>query len=104
MAGMSTITVPLPEEHLKFLRSYTSAQRMSAEAFLAQRARNRRENLQRSLPSEVVHATGMVEIHRLAATCPSIYGEHLEVRATKRWRRQAKSPGEVTTRPRKCWR
>ena len=55
---MSTITVPLPEEDLKFLRSYTSAHGTSAEALLAQQARNLRQ--QRPLPPEVTGASGII--------------------------------------------
>ncbi len=57
---MSTITVPLPDEDLNFLRSYTSAQGTSAEAFLAQQARNLREHLQRPLPPKVLAASGII--------------------------------------------
>ena len=57
---MSTITVPLPDEDLRFLRSYTSALGTSAEAFLAQQARNLREHLQRPLPPEVSKASGII--------------------------------------------
>ena len=57
---MSTITVPLPEEDLKFLRSYTSAQGTSAEAFLARQAHNLREHLQRPLPPKVSAASGII--------------------------------------------
>ena len=57
---MSTIMVPLPDEDLRFLRSYTSAQGTSAEAFLARQARNLREHLQRPLPPEVSAASGII--------------------------------------------
>jgi hypothetical protein len=57
---MSTITVPLPEEDLKFLRSYASAQGISAEALVARQARTLREQLQRPLPRAVMEATAIV--------------------------------------------
>ena len=57
---MSTITVPLPDEDLKFLRSYTSAQGTSAEAFLARQAHNLRAHLQRALPPKVSAASGII--------------------------------------------
>jgi hypothetical protein len=57
---MSTLTVPLPEEDLKFLRSYASAQGISAEALVARQARTLREQLQRPLPAAVSEATGII--------------------------------------------
>ena len=72
---MSTITIPLPDEDFTFLRAYSAAQGISAEAFLARQARNLRKHLQRPLQPEVVGATGIVS--------PEIAGEeahrdHLE--------------------------
>lgn len=71
ICGMSTITIPLPDEDLAFLRAYSEAQGISAEAFLAQQARNLREQLQRPLRAEVAAATGIIspeiagkEMHR----------------------------------------
>ena len=68
---MSTITIPLADEDLTFLRAYSKAQGTSAEQFLARQAHNLREQLQRSLPSDVVEATGIIapgiaaeEMHR----------------------------------------
>jgi hypothetical protein len=57
---MSTITIPLPDEDLTFLRAYSEAQGTSAEAFLARQARNLREHLQRPLQSEVQAASGII--------------------------------------------
>jgi hypothetical protein len=57
---MSTITIPLPEEDLDFLRRYTKAQGSSAEEFLARQARNLREHLERPLPPVVSSATGIL--------------------------------------------
>jgi hypothetical protein len=57
---MSTITVPLPDEDLNFLRAYSSAHGTSAEAYLARQARILREHLERPLHSDVVGATGII--------------------------------------------
>jgi len=57
---MSTITVPLPDEDLDFLRRYTKAQGTSAEEFLARQARNLREHLERPLPPAVTAASGIL--------------------------------------------
>ena len=57
---MSTITIPLPDEDLSFLRAYSEAQGTSAEAFLARQARNLREHLQRPLQPDVAAATGII--------------------------------------------
>lgn len=57
---MSTITVPLTEEDLDFLRAYSKTQGISAEALLARQARNLREHLQRPLQPEVIRATGII--------------------------------------------
>ena len=74
---MSTITIPLPDEDLTFLRAYTSAQGTSAEEFLARQARNLREHLQRPLHPRVAATSGIIpeeiageEAHR----------EHLQVK------------------------
>ena len=57
---MSTITIPLPDEDLEFLRAYSESQGTSAEAFLARQARNLRERLQRPLQPEVEAASGII--------------------------------------------
>ena len=57
---MSTITIPLPDEDLEFLRAYTSARGISAEAFLAQQAHNLRTHLLRSAHPEVERASGVI--------------------------------------------
>jgi hypothetical protein len=57
---MSTITIPLPDEDLTFLRAYSEAQGTSAEAFLARQAHNLRVNLQKPLTPEVVEASGII--------------------------------------------
>ena len=57
---MSTLTVPLPEEDLAFLRAYSQAQGISAEVLLARQARSLREQLQRPVHSEVQAASGII--------------------------------------------
>jgi hypothetical protein len=57
---MSTITVPLADEDLAFLRAYTEAQGISAEAFLARQTHNLRMNLQRPLHPAVEAAIGII--------------------------------------------
>ena len=57
---MSTITVPMPDEDLAFLRAYSEAQGLSPEAFLAQQAHNLRAHLQNPLQAEVARATGII--------------------------------------------
>ncbi len=57
---MSTITIALADDDLDFLRSYSSAQGMSAEAFLAQQAHNLRGQLRQPLHPEVTAATGII--------------------------------------------
>ena len=72
---MSTITIPLPDEDLTFLRAYSKAQGTSAEAFLARQTRNLREHLQRPLRPEVTAATGIIS-PEIAAQKTHL--EHLE--------------------------
>jgi plasmid stability protein len=66
---MSTITIPLPDEDMAFLREYSATHGISAEAFLARQARNLREHLQRALQPEVVRATGVIS--------PAVAGEEM---------------------------
>jgi len=72
---MSTITVPLPDEDLDFLRAYTSAQGISVEAFLARQARNLREHLQRPLHPDVIAASGIIAP---GLACEEAHRAHLE--------------------------
>ncbi len=72
---MSTITVLLPDDDLAFLRDFSAAQGISAEAFLARQARNLREHLQRPLRPEVLLAT---EIISPEVGGEETYREHLE--------------------------
>jgi len=57
---MSTLTIPMPDEDLAFLRAYSAAQGISAEAMLAQQARNLRERLQRPVHPDVTAASGVI--------------------------------------------
>jgi len=68
---MSSITIPLSDEDLEFLRAYSSAHGTSAEALLASQARTLREHLQHSIHRDVELASGIVsggvdakEVHR----------------------------------------
>ena len=74
---MSTITVPLPDEDLAFLRAYSKENGTSAEAFLARQARNLRLQLQAPLQPEVIAASGIIdpEVDGRAA-----YRAHLEAK------------------------
>ena len=72
---MSTITVPLPDEDLAFLRAWSEKQGTSAEEFRARQARNLREHLQRPLHPDVVAATG---IFPADLDVKQAYREHIE--------------------------
>ena len=72
---MSTIIVPLPDEDFAFLRNFSAAQGISAEAFLARQARNLRQHLQRPLLPEVMRATGIISPE---ITGKEAHREHLE--------------------------
>jgi hypothetical protein len=50
----------MPEEDLTFLRAYSEAQGISAEALLARQARSLRERLQRPVHPEVKAASGII--------------------------------------------
>ncbi len=56
---MSTITIPLPDEDLDFLRRLAVEQGTSAEALLARQARALRERLQTPLHPDIVAASGI---------------------------------------------
>ena len=60
LCAMSTITIPLPEEDLTFLRAYSNAQGTSAEEFLARQTRRLREGLQRPLQPDVLAASAII--------------------------------------------
>jgi hypothetical protein len=73
--SMSTITIPLPEEDLTFLRAYSNALGTSAEEFLARQTRSLREYLQRPLQPEVAAASAIIS-PRISAKDAHL--EHLE--------------------------
>jgi Family of unknown function (DUF6364) len=56
----STITIPMPEEDLAFLRAWSKDHGTSVEALLAQQARNLRERLQKPLHPDVAAAIGII--------------------------------------------
>lgn len=72
---MSTISIPLPDEDLDFLRTFASGQGTTAEQFLARHARTLRLNLQAPLHPDVAAATGVL---RASADPQSDYMEYLE--------------------------
>ena len=59
---MSTLTIPMPDEDLAFLRAYSAAHGISAEALLARQARSLREQLQRPVHPEVSAASGIISV------------------------------------------
>ena len=72
---MSTITVPLPEEDLAFLRAWSEEQGSSAEEFLARQARNLREHLQRPVRPGVAAISGIIPSD---VDAKKVYHEYLE--------------------------
>jgi hypothetical protein len=76
---MSTLIVPLPDEDMAFLRSFSAAPGTSAEAFLARQARNLREHLQRPIHPDVLRATGIISPEVAAE---KTHREHLEKKHT----------------------
>lgn len=61
LCAMSTITIPMPDEDLAFIRAYSSAQGTSAEAFLARQARNLRRHMQQPVERDVEAATAIID-------------------------------------------
>jgi hypothetical protein len=59
---MSTLTIPMPEEDIAFLRAYSAAQGISAEALLARQAHSLREHLQRPVHPVVGAASGIIAV------------------------------------------
>jgi hypothetical protein len=72
---MSTISIPLPDEDLEFLRSFARTQGTTAEQFLARHARSLRLNLEAPLHPDVLAATGVLNE---SADPQSDYLEYLE--------------------------
>jgi hypothetical protein len=58
---MSTISIPLPDEDLHFLRSFAEGQGTTVEQFFARHARALRLNLQAALHRDVTAATGVLQ-------------------------------------------
>jgi hypothetical protein len=57
---MSTITISLANEDLAFLEQFSEAHGTSVGEFLAQQARNLRQQLEKPLPPEIVVASGII--------------------------------------------
>jgi len=58
---MSTLIVPLPDEDLAFLETYSAAQGTSAGELLAVQARRLREFLQSEIHGDIVDAVGIID-------------------------------------------
>ena len=74
---MSTITIPLPDEDLAFLRAWSKTQGTSVEAFLAQQASNLRQHLQRPLQPLVVESSDILSREIVGE---EKHREHLEIK------------------------
>jgi hypothetical protein len=74
---MSTLTIPIPEEDLAFLRAYSEAQGTSAEALLARQARSLREHLQKPVHPVVKAASGIISA---SVAGEKAYHAHLEAK------------------------
>lgn len=72
---MSTITIPMPDEDLAFLRAYSNAAGISAEVFLARQARNLRRHMQQPVQGDVEAASGIIAADVAAEAS---YGDHIE--------------------------
>lgn len=57
---MSTITVSLADEDLAFLQRFSETQGTSVGEFLARQARSLRRQLEKTLPPEIVAASGII--------------------------------------------
>lgn len=57
---MSTITIPIPEEDLRFLEAWTREQGTTVEEFFTREASNLRQHLQAPLHPAVIRATGVI--------------------------------------------
>ncbi|HEX4085027.1 MAG TPA: hypothetical protein VHY22_08960 [Chthoniobacteraceae bacterium] len=71
---MSTITVPLPDEDLAFLRALAQKRGISPEEFLALQTRNLREQFQKPLHPDVAAAIGIIS----ADSDEKAYREYIE--------------------------
>ena len=72
---MSTLSIPLPDEDLDFLKTFAHEQGTTAEHWLAEHARALRLNLLASLHPDVAAATGIL---RAGVDPQSDYMEYLE--------------------------
>lgn len=57
---MSTLTVPIPDEDLEFLRALAERAGTSPEAFIAKQTRLMRERYESPLHPDVIRATGVI--------------------------------------------
>ncbi len=57
---MSTITIPIPDEDLRFLESWTRDQGTTVEEFFTREASNLRRQLQAPLHPAVIRATEVI--------------------------------------------
>jgi uncharacterized protein involved in type VI secretion and phage assembly len=72
---MSSISIPLSEEDLTFLRRFTGQRGITVEDFMAQHAKNLRLNLEAILHRDIIAATGTFQ----TATDPqNDYYDHQE--------------------------
>ena len=58
---MSTLSIPIPDDDLQFLRAWAEAQGLTAEAFLARQAHLLRERLQKPLHPDVIAVSGIIK-------------------------------------------
>lgn len=75
MIGMSTITIPIADDDLKFLHSWTLAQGTTVEEFFAREANNLRRHLQAPLHPALQRASGVIPAD---VDVQSEYREHLD--------------------------
>ena len=71
---MSTITVPMKDEDLDFLRAWSKEHGTSAEALIAEQVRALRERLEKPLHPDVAAAIGIL----LPGADEEAYRRHLE--------------------------
>ncbi|MDB6004466.1 MAG: hypothetical protein JWR15_1453 [Prosthecobacter sp.] len=57
---MSSITIPIPDDDLKFLEAWTRDQGTTVEEFFTREAVNLRKHLQAPLHPAVLRATGVI--------------------------------------------
>ena len=74
MIPMPTITIPVPEDDLKFLQRWSKEHGTSAEELLAEQARSLRQRLERPLHPDVAAAIGIIN----ADADETAYREYIE--------------------------